>query len=210
MSAWPWPSSESTGEVIPAFVAALQSAEDVIRNKKADIETKTGSKVRYNYADLDAVLEQIKPVLFKHGLAVTQAASNAGVQTVLMHTSAEWLSFPALEVKTGQATPQAHGSALTYARRYSILAALNIATEDDDGKAAGAPAPKPVKTAATREAEKIRAELGKLPADGRSAFKAWRGDRGVDVDDLAGDGDWRDEVQNWLDAWAHDHRDAAA
>ena len=199
MSAWPWPSSESTGAIIPAFVGALQAVEDITRNKKAELDLKTGAKVKYNYADLDAVLEQVKPVLFDAGLAITQAAQNAGVQTVIMHTSGEWLSFPALEVKTGQQTPQAHGSALSYSRRYQILAVLNVATEDDDGKAAGAPAPTPKKSAARRAAESLYDEIGKLDDAGKADIKAWKGDRVLSANELEGDADWRALVEAWLD-----------
>jgi len=136
MSAWPWASSDATGKVIPAFVAALQAVEDVSRNKRAELDLKTGAKVRYGYADLDAVLEAVKPVLTAQGLAVTQPAASDGVHSVLMHSSGEWLSFPPLTVTAGQATPQAQGSAISYGRRYQMLALLNIATEDDDGTAA--------------------------------------------------------------------------
>jgi len=132
MSAWPWPSSDATGKVIAAFVTALQGVEDVARTK-----TVNAGQMRYSYADLDAVLEAAKPMLTANGLAVTQAATVEGVHAVVMHETGEWLSFPPLQVSTQQNTPQGQGSALTYARRYQMLALLGIATEDDDGTAAG-------------------------------------------------------------------------
>lgn len=209
MSAWPWPSSDVTGSVIPAFVKALHAVEDVTRNKRAAIDLKAGGKVNYSYADLDAVLEQVKPVLAANDLAITTPATSSGVYAVIMHTSGEWLSFPALEFKPTQTTPQGQGSALTYGRRYSVLGVLNIATEDDDGAAASAPPPKPVKTAAEREAEKVRKSLAALSSDGRKAFRAYRGERGVEVADLTGDADWREDVSNWISEWEHDHKPEA-
>jgi hypothetical protein len=131
---WPWPSSEQTDKVVPAFVLALQAVEDVTRSK-----TVNAGNMRYAYADLDAVLEAAKPVLTVNGLAVTQAAAQDGITALLMHASGQWLSFPPLQVTTQQNTPQGQGSALTYARRYQMLALLNIATEDDDGKSASKP-----------------------------------------------------------------------
>lgn len=128
VSSWPWPSSQDTGKVIPAFVKALQGVDDVTKGRKVN-----AGQMRYAYADLSDVLDVTKPVLATNGLAVTQAVSTDGVHTVLMHSSGEWLSFPPLTVTTGQNTPQAQGSAATYARRYSLLGALGIATEDDDG-----------------------------------------------------------------------------
>jgi len=55
--------------------------------------------------------------------------------TRLMHSSGEWLEgeWPLNPVKND---PQALGAASTYARRYSLMAALGIATEDDDGETA--------------------------------------------------------------------------
>jgi ERF superfamily len=165
MSAWPWPSSDSTGKVIPAFVEALQGVEDVARNKSASIETKSGSRMNYGYADLDAVLDASKPVLTKHGLAVTQAATVEGVHAVVMHETGEWLSFPPLQVSTQQNTPQGQGSALTYARRYQMLALLGIATEDDDGTAA---AKKP--KAAPRTAAPVNGSEDPNPAQTKKAM----------------------------------------
>lgn len=167
----PWTSSESTAAIIPAFVTALQTVEDVKRNKQADIKTNAG-QMKYNYADLDAVLEAAKPVLLALGLAVTQPASTEGVHTILLHTSGEWIAFPPLKIQTAQSTPQAQGSAISYARRYAMCAALGIATEDDDGKAASAepkqprspratPAPK---AAAPKEGGPSRKQLNMLMA----------------------------------------------
>lgn len=141
MTAWPWPSSESTVKVIAAFVAALQAVEDVVKTKRVN-----AGAMNYSYADLDTVLEASKPVLTANDLAVAQAASGEGVHAILMHTTGEWLSFPPYQVHTQQNTPQGQGSALTYARRYQMLALLGIATEDDDGTAAS----KKPKAAATR------------------------------------------------------------
>lgn len=140
MTAWPWPASEQTDAVIPAFVAALQAVEDVTKNKRAQM----GNAGSYSYADLDATLDAIKPELTAKGLALTQVPSAEGVHAILMHSSGQWLAFPPLTVTTQQNTPQAQGSALSYARRYQQTALLNIATEDDDGKAA---TPKATRTA---------------------------------------------------------------
>lgn len=200
MSAWPWPSSEATDKIIPAFVAALQAMPDITKDRKVNMGQ---GKANYSYADLAAVHDAVKPLLSDAGLAITQAAGNEGVTSVVLHTSGQWISFPALEVRTGQNTPQAHGSALTYARRYALLAALNVATEDDDGQAAATPAPKPVKTAAEKAAEKLYGDLRQLSTEGKQAFRAWRDDRPVDVQSLAADADWRGEVSNWLSEWEH-------
>jgi hypothetical protein len=140
---WPWPCSESTGTILPAYVKALQQIRAlgaVKKNKKVD-----AGAMKYSFADLAAVLDASSEVLTDNGLAVAQPPSDAGVHTMLLHESGEWLSFGALHIQTAQNTPQAQGSGLSFARRYAQLGALNIATEDDDGKAASTAAKAPRK-----------------------------------------------------------------
>lgn len=106
---------------------------------------KNQSGYGYKYADLASILDQTKPVLAKHGLAISQLATDdgngrVGVKTILIHESGEMLesnlTLPIPEMK-GTTTTQAAGAAITYARRYAISAILNIAA-DEDTDAAGA------------------------------------------------------------------------
>jgi hypothetical protein len=64
------------------------------------------------------------------------------VETVFVHESGEMLECGKLHVPAAKHDPQGYGSALTYARRYSLMAACGIAPEDDDGNAGSKPAPK--------------------------------------------------------------------
>lgn len=57
------------------------------------------------------------------------------VETMFIHESGETLSCGSLHVPAAKQDPQGYGSALTYARRYSLMAACGIAPEDDDGNA---------------------------------------------------------------------------
>jgi hypothetical protein len=120
-----------------ALIAARKAFAPVTRSSTGQI----GQSRTYTYADLTAVLESVLLPLLDHGLAVVQGvdAATATLVTRLVHTSGEWMqsTYP---LKLDQ-PPQQLGSAITYARRYSILALLNLATEDDDG-AAAQPAPR--------------------------------------------------------------------
>jgi hypothetical protein len=73
------------------------------------------------------------------GIALIQRTSEDGtgvtVETVFMHESGEMLECGKLHVPASKQDPQGYGSALTYARRYSLMAACGIAPEDDDGNA---------------------------------------------------------------------------
>jgi hypothetical protein len=58
------------------------------------------------------------------------------VETLLLHESGEWISCQTPIVCAKQNDPQAFGSAITYAKRYSLQAILGVPSEDDDGESA--------------------------------------------------------------------------
>ncbi|PEU80201.1 recombinase [Bacillus anthracis] len=94
-----------------------------------------------NYATLDTIIDEIRPILSKHGLSIMQIPSGDGqnvtLKTLLLHESGEWLESDELTMKPVKNDPQAVGSCITYARRYSLAAFLSLNTgEDDDGNGA--------------------------------------------------------------------------
>ena len=124
-------------EAINELAAALAQAQGEIRNATKDA---SNPFFKTNYADLASVREAIQPVFTKHGLAVTQLLGNDAhgvtVETVLLHKSGQWLSGT-VSIKPVKDDPQGLGSAVTYARRYSLQSVAGIAADDDDdGEAA--------------------------------------------------------------------------
>lgn len=122
---------------INELAAALAAAQPEIKNAVANA---TNPHFRSSYADLEAVKAACLPSLNKHGIAVVQSPvvndSRVGVVTRLVHKSGQWLEgeFTMPSVKQD---PQGYGSALTYARRYTLAAFAGVATgEDDDGEGA--------------------------------------------------------------------------
>lgn len=99
---------------------------------------------RSEYATLDNILNAVRPMLSDNGLSVCQFLTGENEMTCLLtHDSGEWvegtfkLSLPTEFNKETKETvtkydPQAFGSAVTYARRYSLASMLGIATEKDD------------------------------------------------------------------------------
>jgi hypothetical protein len=65
-------------------------------------------------------------------------ATGVTVETLFVHESGEVMSGGKLHVPADKQNPQGYGSALTYARRYSLMSSCGIAPEDDDGNAASA------------------------------------------------------------------------
>lgn len=126
-----------------AFLAAQREMPAIHKNQKAVIPTKAGGSYSYTYADLKDIIDLALPVLHKHGLSVSQDPvtlnNQIGVATRIYHESGHVESFGPLLLPGGQDARSA-GSAVTYARRYALTAALGIAVEDDDD-GARAPAP---------------------------------------------------------------------
>jgi hypothetical protein len=130
-------------ESIANLAAALAVAQGQIAIAPEDSVADTG-KFKYNYATLDSIWEACRKPLSENGLSVVQIPTNdeAGisVETILLHSSGEWISGTiTLPVASGRMSEsQAVGSAITYARRYTLGAIVGVATgADDDGQAAG-------------------------------------------------------------------------
>jgi ERF superfamily len=125
-----------------ALAAAQGEFPPIPREKTVD----TG-KYTFSYAPLDAIIAAVRPVLAKHGLAVTQALENMNgqpaIRTQILHSDGERIaaSFPLGSVPD---SVQQLGSKLTYLRRYALCSMLCLAAEDDDdgGASAATPAPK--------------------------------------------------------------------
>lgn len=104
------------------------------------LKDKTNPAFRSKYADLGACIEAVIDALNSNGIALIQKQhphdGGVTVETLFVHESGEVFSAGLLSVPAAKQDPQGYGSALTYARRYSLMAACGIAPEDDDGNAA--------------------------------------------------------------------------
>lgn len=107
------------------------------------LKTSTNPHFRSKYADLSACVEAVIDALNNNGIMLMQPChevdSGVTVETLFIHESGETLSAGKLHVPAAKQDPQGYGSALTYARRYSLMSACGIAPEDDDGNAASQP-----------------------------------------------------------------------
>ena len=128
-----------TKNIFAALVKA-QSAFGKVLKEKNNPAFK-GSK----YADLGACVDAVMGPLNEAGIAVIQKQhphdGGVCVETVFLHESGESYSTGMLTVPASKQDPQGYGSALTYARRYSLMAACGMAPEDDDGNAASKKTP---------------------------------------------------------------------
>jgi len=172
MSAWA-DKSDQIDLVAKALVACQTSLSDITKGRTAN-----AGQYSYTYADLRDALATIRPVFANHGLAVTQTAAaeehDVIVWTTILHESGQYLTTQPVRFPVGK-TIQQSGSAITYARRYALMAVCGLATEDDDGASAGTREPRPRReerpvavpksiAARSSEEEQIRAILADLSA----------------------------------------------
>jgi len=137
--------------LIPALIKAKSEMSPIVKDGVNPFH-------KSRYATLDAIVQAITPALSANGLVLIQVTQSEGetfrLVTQLWHCSGEHIEgtypLPSPEDCSGEKNPsQAMGSALTYARRYSIASLLNLCTEDDDdgnahGNGKAKPQPTPV------------------------------------------------------------------
>ena len=115
---------------------ALAKAQGELKSAK---KNKVNPHFRSQYADLESTLEACREPLSRNGLSIVQMPFDTdgriGVETVLLHESGEWIKGNLAVKMTQETNPQNAGSILSYLRRYSLQAAVGIATEDDDADA---------------------------------------------------------------------------
>ena len=132
------------------------------------LKTSSNPHFRSKYADLSACVEAVIDGLNNNGIFLMQSShlceDGVTVETVFIHESGEQISAGKLHVPASKQDAQGYGSALTYARRYALMAACGIAPEDDDGNAAVRP----------KQAEKPVAPPPKVPAKAEGEPGRWQ------------------------------------
>ena len=148
---------------ISALAEALSKAQGAILDASKGAEN---PYFKSKYADLASVRSVIREPMAKNGLSLVQLPKTVdggvSVETLLLHSSGQFIKS-SLFMPAAKADAHGIGSAITYARRYSIMSILCLATEDDDGNAAvdsvkrAAPATKAVGGTRTIEEDGCRA-----------------------------------------------------
>ncbi len=132
--------TEFSSQTITNLAKALLSAQEQIGPVAKDA---TNPFLRNKYASLAAVLDAVRTPLLSNGIVLVQRVvesepGTAAVETRLVHTSGEWIAStttiplpeaePGAKVNMGQSV----GAAISYARRYGLMAMLSMAAVDED------------------------------------------------------------------------------
>lgn len=123
-------------ETIAELAKALCKAQSEMMGAAKDAKNPF---FKSNYADLSSVVKAVKEPFANNGLSYSQFPisdeKGAGVSTILMHSSGEFLQSD-LILPLSKKDAQGAGSAITYARRYALQSLAGIPSEDDDGNLA--------------------------------------------------------------------------
>ena len=188
---------------ITKLAAALAKAQGEMKHASKD---SNNPHFKSKYADMAAVVEATREPFAKHGLSCVQGndiAEGNGViiETMLMHESGEWL-LSRLLVPVTKWDAQGIGSAMTYGRRYSLMAMAGLAADDDDGESAVGRGSAP-----TKYAEAKPAPVALITAEKAADLKALATENGVDAEKFFGwcSGKFGYTVSKWGDIHAPDH-----
>ena len=122
-----------------AYAKLLDSIETI---KKGSDNPYYNSK----YADLNSILDEVKKKIRDNGFVLIQNVEESVLRTRILHIETGEYLESTFSLVTAKPDMQQLGSAVTYARRYSLLPMLNIETEDDDGNGACGLKPKDPET----------------------------------------------------------------
>ena len=157
--------SESIDNILPAITKVQLGIERVTKSARNDY-------FKSNYADLNAVMDACKKLYNDNGITVIQAVDHDEhgefVETTLMHESGQYIASR-MKLRATKEDMQAYGSAVTYARRYTLQTITFLGAEDDDaneasGKQATKSEAKPAKAGGFRGASKPKEEDKKVEA----------------------------------------------
>lgn len=120
-------------EQINDLAAALAVAQGHIENAKKDA---ANPFFKSKYSDMASVRDSIRQPFSENGLSYVQTFGHENgatwLHTTLMHASGQWIRSTLPVIAAKERDPQALGSAITYMRRYALLAIAGLASEEDD------------------------------------------------------------------------------
>ena len=92
------------------------------------------------YADLNALIEAVEPILLEKGLIMLQPIKDGKVFTQIIDIDTFDMVESSIDLSPNL-TAQALGSQVTYYRRYTLQSLMSLQSDDDDGQLASKPQP---------------------------------------------------------------------
>jgi hypothetical protein len=103
-------------------------------------KNKTNPHFKNTYADLNALIEAVEPILLEKGLIMLQPIKDGKVFTQIIDIDTFEMVESVIDLSPNL-TAQALGSQVTYYRRYTLQSLMSLQADDDDGQKASQPQP---------------------------------------------------------------------
>lgn len=119
-----------TSQQINEIAKALSEFQSNLPKIEKDANVNLGS-YSFSYAPLETIIQAIKPLLKQTGLSFLHVMNDSILECIILHSSGQCINTGGIAIKMSNKM-QDMGSSMTYARRYTLCAALGIVAEDDD------------------------------------------------------------------------------
>jgi hypothetical protein len=129
--------SADISELMTALALAQSKISSIEHNRNVEMagESQAGKayKVKYSYATLAQVLHSIRHELTENGCWYTQRIDGGHMVTRIFHKSGQWMDTGHIPMPNVSGKPAAVGSVVSFFKRYSLSAAMGLASEEDNG-----------------------------------------------------------------------------
>jgi hypothetical protein len=127
--------SEEVAEIFTALSKAQGAMSNPRKDKTVKVTSRDGRSYEFAYATLSGIIDAIRKPFFENGLCFTQTLTREDSKLILRtrigHSSGQWIAT-SLPVEAREQSAQGLGSAITYAKRYTLSAICGIAADEDD------------------------------------------------------------------------------
>jgi hypothetical protein len=169
---------------VRAFHAAQQAMDGIVITKQGKIQYKQGAVIKY--AKYDDIARLIKPILREHGLTesysyeYTESPPKVTCVMTLKHIDGHAETFrsvplPMVDSSGGKTDVQGAGSIASYGKRFVIVPAFNLVTEDEDDDGSGQGVQPVIDQEQADEIERCLAIVEEHESGGTKRFFAWLG-----------------------------------
>lgn len=124
--------SAEVGDLFAALALANQKIANVDQNRTVEVKTRDSGKYSYRYATLANIVHNIRDALTEQGVWYTQRVADGEMVTRLIHSSGQWMDAGHIPMPNVSGKPAEVGAVVSFFKRYSLSAAMGLATEEDN------------------------------------------------------------------------------
>jgi len=124
--------STEVADLFAALALANKEIQNVDQNRTVEVKTRDSGKYSYSYATLANIVHNIRDALTKNGVWYTQRIADGNMVTRLIHSSGQWLDTGHVPMPNVSGKPAEVGAVVSFFKRYSLSAAMGLATEEDN------------------------------------------------------------------------------